>query len=267
MHIFKINTAAGVSELFCPSPLLWIWSVLSRVEEIPGCSWGERDIKTSLYFCYCEAVLHLGFWHKCAALSPRLPRLPTQPRLATCLHPPGLISASFFIVLLIEALPLLQTQLQQTFTHKEVCHSYCGKCTYSYFQTEKISDDFVYSFDYTVWKILGGSCTSVSMQVTISIYSDLYFLMSKVSSGMLLEFSECYLPCSMKWPIDIKQSRNHYHSTNDKTQFCVFMVQNVSFRTFWKNMGKNGSIQIFKVIIWGIFFLEISFYLMNSQAA
>lgn len=109
MHIFKINTAVGVSELFCPSPLLWIWSVLSRVEEIPGCSWGERNIKTSLYLCYCEAVPHRGFWHKCVVLSPWLPRLPTQPRLVTCLHPPGVISPSLFIMLLIEALPLLQT--------------------------------------------------------------------------------------------------------------------------------------------------------------
>lgn len=69
MYTFKINTAVGVSELFCTSPLGWIWSVLSTVEEIPSCSCGERNIKTSLYFCYCEAVLHLGFWHKRAAHS------------------------------------------------------------------------------------------------------------------------------------------------------------------------------------------------------
>lgn len=153
MHIFKINTAIGVSELFCPSPLLWIWSVLSRVEEIPGCSWGERNIKTSLYFCYCEAVLHLGSWHKRAVLSPWLPRLLMQPRLVTCLHPPGAISALFFIMLLIEALPLLQRQLKYTFTHKETCHSYCARRTCSYYRIEKIFGDFTCSFDYILWKI------------------------------------------------------------------------------------------------------------------
>lgn len=107
MHIFKINTAVGVSELFFTSPLGWIWSILSRVEEIPSCSWGERNIKTSLYFCYCEAVLHPEFWHKCAVRSLWLSRLLTQPRLPRSLHPPGVISALVFIMILTEALSLL----------------------------------------------------------------------------------------------------------------------------------------------------------------
>lgn len=67
MHIFKINTAVDVSELFCISTLGCIWSVLSMTEEIPSHRWEVRNIKTSLYCCYCKAVLHLGLWLKCAA--------------------------------------------------------------------------------------------------------------------------------------------------------------------------------------------------------
>lgn len=107
MHIFKINTATGVSELFCASPLGWIWSVLSTVREIPSCSWGETNIKTSLYFCYCEAVLHLVFWHKYAAKSLWLCRLLMQPGLVRPPQHPGVISVLVFIMIRREALPLL----------------------------------------------------------------------------------------------------------------------------------------------------------------